>query len=262
MHSNMKLAAGLLLSSHALAGTLQHRQSSDNTAVVDLATRRGSPHHLAAGFIYGIPDPPASGNQIPSNFFTDMGFNYNRAGGAQLNAPCRGWIWGLDEYRCRFESTRSNYLTTREYGGNFIILPHDVWGTDHANSSTIWPGDNGDWTGYDQFLDQLISDIKADGMQANLVWDIWNEADGGFFGGRPQQQWIDLYIRTAKRLRSDPELDAMQISGPSHASQPTPDNTWWTNWMEQIKGKLTGFSSHSGQQLFSTSRDLLVRSRK
>lgn len=31
----------------------------------------------------------------------------------------------------------------------------------------------------------------------------------------------------------------MQISGPSHASQPTPDNTWWTNWLKQIKGNNT-----------------------
>jgi len=31
----------------------------------------------------------------------------------------------------------------------------------------------------------------------------------------------------------------MEISGPSHASQPTPDNTWWTNWLTQIKGNNT-----------------------
>lgn len=31
----------------------------------------------------------------------------------------------------------------------------------------------------------------------------------------------------------------MEISGPSHASQPTPGNTWWTNWLAQIKGNKT-----------------------
>lgn len=31
----------------------------------------------------------------------------------------------------------------------------------------------------------------------------------------------------------------MLISGPTHASQPTPDNTWWTNWLSAIKGNNT-----------------------
>lgn len=37
-------------------------------------------------------------------------------------------------------------------------------------------------------------------MQVGLVWDIWNEADG-YFWQRSQQQWINTYIRTHKRLR-------------------------------------------------------------
>lgn len=27
-----------------------------------------------------------------------MGYNYNRAGGAQLPSPALGWIWGLTDY--------------------------------------------------------------------------------------------------------------------------------------------------------------------
>lgn len=199
MYNNLlisTLAAGL-----ATGAVLEQRQSSSNTAVVDLSKSRGPNKHLASGFIYGIPDSPANPNQIPDHFYTDIGFNYGRAGGAQLDAPCRGWIYGLNEYKCRFQSTLQNYQTTRKYGGNFIILPHDIWGTDHANSSTVWPGDNGNFANYDQFLNQLISDIKANGMQNALVWDIWNEADGYFWGGRPQQQWINLYVRTHKRIR-------------------------------------------------------------
>ena len=104
---------------------LRKRQDSSNTATVDLGVTRGAPKHLGSGFIYGIPE---QANQVPDHFYTEMGFNYARAGGAQKEAPNRGWIW--NEYAGRFASTKSNYLTARKYGANFIILPHDIWGTE------------------------------------------------------------------------------------------------------------------------------------
>ena len=72
---------------HARDGTVSYVNFSNNT---------GTPKHLASGFIYGIPDTQ---NQIPDSFYTGMGFNYARAGGAQVQAPGRGWIWGLTEYK-------------------------------------------------------------------------------------------------------------------------------------------------------------------
>jgi hypothetical protein len=159
----------------ALGVALYPRQDNSNTAVVDLSTERGTPEHLAAGFIYGIPDSGfgQSATQIPSSFYSDMGFNYARDGGAQMSQG--GWIDGISAYNARFASTKSNYLTARQYGARFQILPHDVWGTDHANSSTVWPGDNGDWTDYDNFLDHLITDLKSNNMLDGLDFDIWNE---------------------------------------------------------------------------------------
>jgi hypothetical protein len=47
-----------------------------------LGNNTGSPEHLASGFIYGIPDTQ---DQIPDHFYTDIGFNYARAGGAQVS---------------------------------------------------------------------------------------------------------------------------------------------------------------------------------
>lgn len=60
------------------------RRNEDTTATVNLAVTRGPPKHPGSGFIYGIPDTP---NQIPDHWCTDIGFNYGRAGGAQLDAP-------------------------------------------------------------------------------------------------------------------------------------------------------------------------------
>lgn len=86
-----------VLASAAVANPLETRQVS-GTSTVNLANNTGNPSHLASGFIYGIPD---TANQIPDHFYTDIGFNYARAGGAQIPAPGRGWIWGLTEYKVR-----------------------------------------------------------------------------------------------------------------------------------------------------------------
>ena len=105
--------------------------------------------------------------------------------------------------------------------------------TDHETDSTPWPGDNGNWTDYDNFVDQLITDLKANDMLPGLVYDIWNEADG-YFWARSQDQFLDLYVRTHKRLRQDPDLASVIISGPSSASQPSVDNQWWSNWLSRV----------------------------
>lgn len=173
------------------------RQSSSQITTVDLSTNLGTPSHLASGFIYGIPD---IANQIPDHFYTDMGFNYARAGGAQVLSPGRGWIFG--QYPGRFASVLSNYRTTRKYGAEFIFLLHDLWGADGTQgSSASYPGDNGNWTDFDNYLTQLISDIRANNMTPGLKMDIWNEPDLTLFWNRPQSQWLAMWDRTYNRFR-------------------------------------------------------------
>lgn len=91
-----------LLAAVAASNPLTGRQVS-GTSTVNLGNNTGSITHRASGFIYGIPD---TANQIPDKFYTDMGFNYARAGGAQVPAPGRGWIWGLTEYKARYRKPR------------------------------------------------------------------------------------------------------------------------------------------------------------
>lgn len=135
--------------------------------------------------------------------YTDIAIKYGRAGGGQLADPCRGWAFGESEYACRFSATMLNYLQTRKFGAEFIILPHDLWGIDYQNSISNYkmPGDDGDWSSYDAFLNRLISDLKANNALEGLIWDVWNEPDTSGFFGRPVQQFVDLFVRTHKRLR-------------------------------------------------------------
>jgi len=61
-----------------------------------LGNNTGAPAQLASGTLYGLPNHT---HQIPDKFFTDIGWDYERSGGAQIPAPGRGWIWGLSEYK-------------------------------------------------------------------------------------------------------------------------------------------------------------------
>lgn len=123
----------MLLKYSALALTALSIVSADRyIASVDVGTKLGAPRHLASGILYGIPDVQ---NQIPDHWYTDIGFKYNRAGGAQISA--KGWRLGYAQYVPRFQSALSNYQTTRKYGGRFVLLIHDMWGVSSATIRDI-----------------------------------------------------------------------------------------------------------------------------
>ncbi|KAL9473210.1 hypothetical protein ACSS6W_007590 [Trichoderma asperelloides] len=213
-------------------------QRADNTAIVNLAASRGPSKHAASGFIYGIPD---NSGQIPSHYWTDLDIRSCRTGGAQLGAPNRGWVWGLGEYRGRFLSSLSNYHACRKYNAEVSWLAHDIWGTDNTNASSVWPGDNGKWDDYENFVRQLLNDLYTNNAIDGTIYEIWNEPDISVFwkGKGGMQQWIDLYIRTHKIIRSDPRFNNMKIVGPSLALRPKATNVWWTEWLRQVAGNNT-----------------------
>ncbi|KAL4814911.1 hypothetical protein BDW67DRAFT_186212 [Aspergillus spinulosporus] len=150
-----------------------------------------------------------------------------------MGEPNRGWSWGEAEMQKRWDSTLSNYRTARKYGGKFQLLLHDLWGTDFTDETKTWPGDGGDWSDYDRFLYRIISEIKANAMTEGLYIDIWNEPEWGFWK-RPQSQWLDLFGRTVKRFRSDPDLGGLPVIGPSLSLPPAEDNSYWVNFLAYV----------------------------
>lgn len=220
--------SGLVVLSLSLSVEAQAR----GTATVRLAQPSGTPSQLASAFIYGIPDNGTSvSTQIPDQFYKDMGFQSTRAGGAQLEAPNRGWAWG--EYAGRFASSLSNYRTARAHGADFILLPHDLWGADGLNQNNVkYPGDDGDWSDYEKFLDTVFTDMKNNNMIDGVVYDIWNEPDISGFWPRPWSQYLELWSRTHKKLQAD--FPGMITSGPSTASPPTQSNGNFIQWLDHI----------------------------
>jgi hypothetical protein len=110
----------------------------------------------------------------------------------------------------------------------------DLWGADGGqNSSAAYPGDNADWTSYDQFISALISDIKTNHVESGLVIDIWNEPDGSGFWKPSEDQYNSMWGRGYYALRKGLNHQVL-LSGPASASEPHPDNEWWTTWASFI----------------------------
>ncbi|KAF5963930.1 putative glycoside hydrolase family 39 protein [Fusarium bulbicola] len=204
------------------AFALGSNADDSSTAYVDLANRVGPSSHNASAFVYGMPLNKTK-NQIPDHFYSDIGIKYGRAGGAQLDKPCRGWSFGPDEYKCRFEAAMINYKQTRKFGpsSSFCLMTFGALIIEIAS--------------------RLINSLVMESRNAldGLIWDIWNEPDIGGFWGRSIQQWVDLYIRTHKRPRSDSALNKVLISGPTIATSPDIANAWWSTWGPQVGGNST-----------------------
>ncbi|MFE8950514.1 hypothetical protein [Streptomyces sp. NPDC007856] len=155
----------------SLAGTVLPASTShaaDTSVTVDFSTAGGALTHRASDTLYGMtPD----GSLPQDHFYKDIKWHFERAGGAQLNSG--GYGTSLADYQTRWNATLAQYKRTAALGGTFILLPHDLWGAD-STTSQPFPGDNGDWTQFDNFVNQLFSDVKVSaascGRTTARVW--------------------------------------------------------------------------------------------
>jgi hypothetical protein len=221
------LAAGMLAAA-ALITNAPPAQAADEAITVNFSVAGGSPTYRASGWIYGMTE---NGSAPADHFYRDVKFRYMRAGGAQLDQP-GGWVSG--RYDRRWNSTLAQARRTLALGGQFILLPHDLWGADGYPISRF-PGDNGTWTDYDNFLTRLINDVRAAGI--TVQWDIWNEPNLNIFWNRPQAQYFELWRRTHQRIRA--EFPNHLIVGPSCACVPTTAGAWWGQYLDFIRSTNT-----------------------
>jgi hypothetical protein len=202
------------------------------SVTVDFATQLGTPTYRASGFIYGLSEDGA----VPAqNLQSDIKVKFIRAGGAQLDCPDGGWVNG--KYTRRWTSVKSYYARTKAIGAKFILLTHDLWGADAVCTVPRWPGDNGNWTEFTNFMTQVINDAKTNRMTGSDVqWDIWNEPDlvtPVQFWGRDQAQYLEMWKRAYQQIRA--AIPDAVIVGPSTARQPSPSWSWFTTYLDYIK---------------------------
>ncbi|MFI8836362.1 RICIN domain-containing protein [Streptomyces afghaniensis] len=217
-------AFSALLAAVALPAHSAH--AVDTSLTVDFAAAGGAPGYGASGTIYGMTP---NGTSPQDHFYQDIKWKFMRAGGAQLNSG--GYGTSLTHYQTRWNSTLAQYNRTKSLGATFVILPHDLWGAD-STTSQGWPGDNGDWTLFDSFLDQLIGDVKANNM--TVQWDIWNEPDNGPFWGRSQAQYLAMWKRSYQKIRA--AIPNAVIVGPSTYRSPAgAASGWWDAFLDYVK---------------------------
>jgi len=216
------LAAVLSLAAALAVAAARPALAADETISVNFATTTGTPTYRASGWIYGMTE---DGTNPPDNFYRDVKFQAMRAGGAQL--PGGGWVGG--GYARRWNATAAQAKRTIALGGKFVLLNHDIWGADGASISR-YPGDNGNWTDYDNYLNTLFNDVKTAGI--TVEWDIWNEPNISLFWNRPQSQYFELWQHTYQRIRAT--FPTMLIVGPSCACVPSTSG-WWTQYLDYVK---------------------------
>lgn len=104
--------------------------------------------------------------------------------------------------KARFNQVLSNYQTGVRFGANYTIIAADLWGADGGEPSDAhFPGDNGDWSEYDQFLARVISDLKANKATKRMTFDVWNEPDLTYAWNRTQQQYLQMWGRGVAKIR-------------------------------------------------------------
>lgn len=109
---------------------------------------------------------------------------------------------GTHREKGRYESLKSDYDVTRRHGGNFQIMIHDMWGIDSYGSpeEVPYPGDNGSYEDFDNFLDTFFDLLIQDDMVENIWWDIWNEPDNGEFGDRGLDRYLEYYVHAHQKI--------------------------------------------------------------
>jgi hypothetical protein len=183
-----------------------------DSVVVDMAAPSGVPTYRASGFIYGIAQ---DGSQPPDGTLRDIKVSYLRCGGAQIGCPNGGYVNG--QYAARWNAVKAYYTKAKAVGATLLVLVHDIWGADAVCRVPRWPGQNGDWTEYTNFMARLIDDAKASGMTGSDVrWELWNEPDYPAFWGGSQAQWLEMWKRGYQQIRA--ALPDAVIEGPSLAS--------------------------------------------
>lgn len=202
--------------------------AANETVTVNFALSGGTPTYRASGFIYGLS---ADASSPPQTYVSQIKTRFIRAGGSQVGCPNGGWVNG--QYTARWNFIKAYYAKARAVGAKFIMILAPIWGSDGVCNVPRWPGDNGNWTDFTNFMTRVINDARANGMTGpDVRWDIWNEPDI-FFWGRSQSQYLEMWKRAVQQIRA--AIPGAVIEGPSKSSVPSPNNSWWNTYLNYIR---------------------------
>ena len=172
-----------------LMASMVHTAEAE-TVTVDFAVTNGPATHRASGFLHGIS------TEEPDD---------------QVVRPLKPRLFRL---HASAALTPSLYRRLADYGATVQSVISDSYG--YPGPSGVWPGDGGDWTKWEQLVEELVREADSKGLQ--LHWDIWNESDHPQFWDRSAEQFFETWKRAVRTIRRvNPKAI---IVGPSLARGP------------------------------------------
>ncbi|RYZ96482.1 MAG: hypothetical protein EOP47_23775, partial [Sphingobacteriaceae bacterium] len=162
-----------------------------DSVTVDFAGVNGRAiNHVASGFLHG--------------FTTD----------GQFPADDKVLPLKIHTVRATPPATLTQATRMAALGAKQQIVVSDNWYFGYTSS--FFPGDNGDWSLWENFVTNMVKDVIKKGIADNVEWDIWNEPDLNYFWPRPAAQAEETYYRGYRKLRA--LLPHAVIVGPSISS--------------------------------------------
>lgn len=226
------LAAALGLAGALTPTTPVSANVPDTTATIDVSQTGGAPTHVGSGFLYGLSQ---DGSGPADDLMQPLSPTLFRGGGARLAGG--GWIGDGYQagsgYQARITSAldQARRVTAAPYHATYHLLVSDLYGADTTQpSNTIYPCDNGDCGNWTAFIDRVVDDVQASGV--NVAYDVWNEPDGTGFWQRGvnsaqyYQMW-DTAVREIRRLQP-----SASIVGPSYSGY---NHSWLDGFLGQTK---------------------------
>ena len=175
---------------------------------VDFARPIGPVTHRASGFLHGIQvNKPDDALLKPLNITYIRGMPKSRPG----NLP---GVFDVMEQRAEVLNHPNLRLCLGVY---------------YYNKNKLgYPGDNGDWTTWEQIVEREVRDILAKGIDCDYV--IWNEPNYKKFWARDRARFFETWKRGYRKIR-EIQPDAV-ILGPTITHY---DFKWLTEFLQYCK---------------------------
>jgi hypothetical protein len=228
----VSVAAAFALAGLFLVSPPAHASGADTTVAVDLSQPGAAPTHAGAGFLYGLSQ---DGSGPADSLLQPLQPTLFRGGGARIAGG--GWIGdgytAGSGYEARITSAldQAKRVTAAPYDATYHLLVSDLYGADTTQpANTVYPCDNGNCSNWVTFIDQVVGDVRASGVQVS--YDIWNEPDGTGFWPRGVnsaqyfQMW-DTAVREIRRLVPNATIVGPSFSGYNHS--------YLAAWLTQTK---------------------------
>jgi hypothetical protein len=123
---------------------------------------------------------------------------------------------------------RFNRVSKGPINAEYCIVISDLWGAEGVTLQPTdpYPGDDGDWSAYEDFIRLVMADAAAAGMKPHQVqYEVWNEPDfTSVYWPRPKAQYEEMWRRGVRLIRTlEPKA---RITGPTFTRLATTGSSW------------------------------------